>query len=352
MLPDVSIRRNREAAKLLEHPVFREQWQVLYHQCPWATIFQSLPYQETWYTTYQTVFEPVLVLALGPGRELAGLLCLALERSSGKLVLAGTPHAEYTSWLARTEDHDLFVTTALHQVQREFPESRLDFCYLPPHTPLGWLEANRKWKRASVLQPIPRPLMTVEDGSKIRESLRKKHNKNRIKQLEKLGKLEFQRVRQLDDIAENLEEIIDFYDFRQGAMHQVTPFRTDPLKRCFFQTLLGIPDLLHTTVWRLNDKPISAHIGFRSFDQVSLGITAYSPYLVDYSPGKWHLYLLGLQLVEDGISDLDLTPGEDSYKERFATRHDWVHRLTIFFSAKERLRGAGDVLCVPQPNGA
>jgi CelD/BcsL family acetyltransferase involved in cellulose biosynthesis len=338
LVTSVFILRDTEAMTLVEDLLFRDQWQILYHQCPWATVFQSFPYIITFYKTHLSKYEPLIVLGRGPCDDLTGLLCLALERRSGRLVMAGKPHTEYTVWLARPGINDLFVEKALDCLRGEFPQGRLDFCYLPLSTPLGWLDTSREWGRFCVLQPVSRPLMAVGDESKIRESLRKKSNRSRIKRLEKLGNLEFQRVRHLDELAGDLDEIIDFYDFRQGAMHKVMPFRHDPLMRPFFTTLLEIPDLLHTTVWRLNGKVISAHIGFRSHDQVSLGIIAYSPFLAEHSPGKMHLFLLGLQLSEEGIRELDLTPGGDSYKDRFATHHDEVHRLTVYFSNTERLK--------------
>ncbi len=50
-----------------------------------------------------------------------------------------------------------------------------------------------------------------------------------------------------------------------------------------------------------------------------------------------HIYLLGLQLSDEGIHELDLTP-EGSYKDRFATHYDEASRLTVFFSVADRLR--------------
>jgi len=180
--------------------------------------------------------------------------------------------------------------------------------------------------------------MAVGDGSKIRESLRKKSNKTHLKQFEKLGRLEFQRVRQFEEIAAEFDEIVDLYDFRQGALYGSTPFHDDPSKRAILRSLYEVSDLLHTTVWRLDGRIISAHIGFHHGNQVSLGYLAHSPILAKHSPGRLHLYQLGLLLAEEGVPELDLTAGGDSYKDHFATYHDQVHLLTIFFSAPERLR--------------
>jgi hypothetical protein len=116
------------------------------------------------------------------------------------------------------------------------------------------------------------------------------------------------------------------------------PFRDDPCRKAFYRSLYDVPDLLYTTVWRLDGKVISARIGFVYREGVSIGLAAHSPFLAKRSPGSLHLYLLGSLLASEGILQLDLTAGGDGYKERFATHHDEVHRLIVSFSAAERLR--------------
>jgi RimJ/RimL family protein N-acetyltransferase len=94
------------------------------------------------------------------------------------------------------------------------------------------------------------------------------------------------------------------------------------------------PELMHITVTTLNEKALAAHIGIVSKEQVYLGILAYSPFYGGYSLGKIHLMLLGRQLMEEGINCLDLTPGEDAWKERFANAHNETAVLTFYGSTK------------------
>ncbi len=226
------------------------------------------------------------MLGLGACGELTGLLTLARDRRSGVLVMAGMPHGEYCVWLALPETGDSFIQTALDSLQREFPKGRLTFRFLPPNTPLGWLRAGGKWNRLSDLKPTPRPLMAIGDGNRIRESLRKKSNKKHLKRLERLGKLEFQRVRTFADIEHDINDVVDFCDLRQGGVNNSLPFRNDPYKLPFYTALFDVPGLLHTTVWRLDGRVISAHIGIRDRGQVVLGIITHSPFLAEDSPGK------------------------------------------------------------------
>jgi hypothetical protein len=144
------------------------------------------------------------------------------------------------------------------------------------------------------------------------------------------------------EIEGGFQELMDFCDFRQCAMYGKRPFRDDPYKAAFFAALFEIPELLHATVRRSNDGLISAHIGFRNRDQVVLGILVHSPLLAEHSPGTLHLLLLGQLLAQEGVADLDLTPG-GAYKDRFATHHDQVDHLTVYFSrARFEVKKAGD----------
>ncbi len=339
MIPEILVRREAEAAALIGDPLFRNQWRDLCHRCPWATVFQDVPYVTRWYELYSEQYEPVLVLGRDGRGGLTGLFCLGVERRTGKLVVAGLPHSEYSAWLAPPETDDQFIESALDRLAERFPGCKLGFGFLPPGTPVSWLGPGRRWSRFCDSRPYSRPIMAVGDGSKIRESLQKKSNRQNLKQFEKLGHLEFQRIRRYEEIAADFDEMTDLHDFRMGALHRGMAFRADPLKKALLRSLYEVPDLLHTTVWRLDGKIISARIGFvhRKSGQVTLGYLVHSPFLAKHSPGRLHVYLLGLLLAEEGIPELDLTAGGDSYKERFATHHDEVHRLTVFFSGAERL---------------
>ena len=192
---EIALHRGAESDSLLNDHGFQKQWQALYERCPWGTVFQGPGYLGTWYDVYGPIYEPALVVSFGNCEELVGFLALAVDRGSGSLVIAGKPHAEYYGWLALPETSNAFIQTALDFLRVEFPKDRLDFRFLPPNTPLGWLHISSKWNRWCELTSNPRPLMAVRDGSKILESFRKKSNKSRLNRLERLGSLEFIRVK-------------------------------------------------------------------------------------------------------------------------------------------------------------
>src|SRR4029434_1141203 len=55
----------------------------------------------------------------------------------------------------------------------------------------------------------------------------------------------------------------------------------------------------------------------------------HDPFLAKQSPGKFITLFLAKLLHEEGFDRIDLTPGGDVYKERFANDHDTVHTLTM-----------------------
>ena len=69
-----------------------------------------------------------------------------------------------------------------------------------------------------------------------------------------------------------------------------------------------------------------------------LGILTHSPMLARHSPGKLHLLRLAEHLLGEGTDVLDLTPGRDPWKERFANEHDNVAEVVFHSSVLGRVR--------------
>ncbi len=153
--------------------------------------------------------------------------------------------------------------------------------------------------------------------------------RSRLNRLERMGKLSFNRIVDPEEFASVLDEIIPLHDFRQGAAHLNFPFSSDRLKKPFHLAIMKHPNLLHVTVLQLNSRIAAAHIGLCNKEQVSLGILAHSPMFSQYSVGKFHILLLGLYLQKEGFTDLDLTPGGEQYKERFASHRDEAYMLDV-----------------------
>jgi CelD/BcsL family acetyltransferase involved in cellulose biosynthesis len=322
-----------DADSLLQTQTFQQQWNSLYLSCPWATIFQGWDFVTTWYQIYREPYKPVVVKEVLADGSLGGLLTLAVTPDSKQLIFAGAEQAEYHTWLARSDNGDTFIAAAMELLRTNFLGLTLTFQYLPPTAPKQWL-ADRPWAQTSILKPWTRPLMKLGDGSSLQKSLKKSSNKSRLNRMKRLGDVQFEQLYEPAELAAVFDDIIGYYDFRQGAVNDSVYFQTDPLRKPFCLALMQIKDLLHVTVLKIDDRVVAAHLGLSDGKSCALGIPAHSPFHAVHSPGKLQLLMLGVELAKQGFDALDLTPGGDPYKERFATDRDEVHILTVFLSER------------------
>jgi CelD/BcsL family acetyltransferase involved in cellulose biosynthesis/ribosomal protein S18 acetylase RimI-like enzyme len=337
---NIHIIRGAEAESLLNRDEFRADWLRLCARCPWATAFQQPDYGALWYDAYRSRFEPVFVLSRDEEGALNGLLTLALSGREEGLIVAGGRQAEYQTWICPPSRGGEFAWQAVRALQRNFPRAVLTFQYLAPGTPTAWLAAPEA-ARISRLASHRRPLVRFDREEGIESSLKKKRTRYRLKQLEKLGRLEFKRIRDPEEFEELFDTLIRYYDFRQEAVHGVAPFRNDSLKKNLIRarmTSRNAPP--HATVLKIGDLIASAHVGMCSNKEAHLGLLAHNPFLAKHSPGKFHLLFLAQMLREEGYAQLDLTPGDNPYKEGFANDGDEVHTLTFFFSPGQRTTAA------------
>ena len=137
------------------------------------------------------------------------------------------------------------------------------------------------------------------------------------------------------------DQLIAFYDTRQAAANNATPFATDATKRTFHAELIKQPGLLHVSMLSVGDELISALVGITDGRIYSLAMPMFSPFRADYSPVTLHLLMLIDMLSKEGMQVLDLTPGNDSFKERFATDHDEVRTASVYFQRWAWLRHRG-----------
>lgn len=317
-----------EANTWIKEQANREKWKDLYSRCPWGTVFQCEEFVLPWYDTYHSQYTPIVVCSTGPNGELAGLLTLAVASDSAELLLAGGGQAEYQTWLADPQDESSFIKAALQKLSEHFPNSTLRFLFVPPLTPLEWAGSGR-WAQRCELRHFPRPLMSTKEAGVFKKYLGKKRYKSRLNHLARTGEVRLERITCPQELEAIFDQVVSYGSFRHAAIHDVGP-RREPLKKPFYLAMMEAPRLLHATVLRVGDEIFSSHIGMYNRDQVLLGMLAHSPFFAKYSPSKLHVFMLGEELANEGITALDLTPGGE-YKDRFATHYDDTHVLTVFF---------------------
>lgn len=331
-----------EVLKLLLDENFQASWDDLYARCPWATVFQSRPFVATWYQVYQNEYLPITITYELQGK-LKGLLTIAKDKS-GLISGAGKNHAEYQVWLSTETDSGHFITGALLEVKKRFPESGIQFKYMPGNVSLAWLETHKVWRRRCLVEVVKQPLLRINDVSLTNE-LKKKSNRYKINRLKKIGGLRFERITDGQIFASVFDELALQYDFRKSAMYNITFFRNGMLAKQFFLSLFE-KNLLHATVLKLKDEIIASTIGTigRTKCMHFTGINTHSFFYAKSSPGSLQLLMLSKLLAEEGIEVFDLTPGTDHYKEILANDHTIAYKLTVGIAYKQLIKKMGFTL--------
>jgi len=330
---------DQAAHAILQDPEFVEQWKKLHSRCHYATAFQEPAFVCSWYEAYRNQWNPLILYSQNSLGEFVGLLLLAYDPSTRSLVHAGSSQSEYHSWLSLPDEDTSFLSAAWVQLTRQFKFTTLRFRYLPVAEPLTDILRRLPNKHSIGLRKRPRPLMIL-NADEIKASFAKKSNKSRFNRLKKLGEIRFQRITDPIELNQVFDELITFYDLRQGAVNQSRPFQHDPNKREFHINMFGRNQgNVNLTVTYLNDRPIAGLWGLVSKNRLHLCLIMHSPILAEHSIGKLHIMKLSESLLSDHIDTLDLTPGSDPWKERFANSHDEVAEAIIYRSVAAKIRG-------------
>jgi CelD/BcsL family acetyltransferase involved in cellulose biosynthesis/RimJ/RimL family protein N-acetyltransferase len=344
--------QGKEAHESIGNPAFQSQWAKLHEACPWATAFQSPGYVTTWHDAYKELYSPLVVSEVSAAGDLTGLISLATENGSGRLIVAGGHQAEYKAWLALPERGDSFIEAALQLLARETNVGVLSFGYLPPGTPTDWTIRARGTSLTGDLKRHPRPIISLDVQADVASYLQKKKSgkstKNSWNRLKRMGNLRLEQLRTPEELAPVFDQLIACYDIRQGATHGKFPFETDAAKKPFHLALLNQPHLLHVTLLKAGEQIISASFGVTYRQTYSWAMPLFFPIFGADSPTKVHVLMLVEQLHHDGYSVFDLTAGADPFKDRFAAGYDSVHSLSIYFSRgkwmKHRVAEGGEAI--------
>jgi CelD/BcsL family acetyltransferase involved in cellulose biosynthesis len=348
----VRIIQGEDCQEILRDESFRSQWELLYEACPWATGLQRPGFVIPWCHAYGDRYRILLICEFSSSHDLIGLLPVAIENASGQATLPGAHQAEYKTWLALPSNSRSFIEQGLDALAQETRISSLSFRYLAPGTPVDWVGNARESAWICQVGKDPRAIIRVADAVEVADYLAKKNSlkstKSKWNRLKRLGKISFDRLVNASELAPIFDQLISYYEMRQGTMYGKRAFQDDPAKKPFHLALLQEPNLLHVTVLKAGGEIVSASFGFVSRDTYSLAMSMFSPAHAHYSPVTLHFLLLVEQLHKQGFSVLDLTAGPDPFKERFASDYDSVQVLSWYANrrvwVKRKVRQQGESL--------
>jgi CelD/BcsL family acetyltransferase involved in cellulose biosynthesis len=303
-------------------------WARLESRCPWSVAFLGPDFYRVWVRNYQNTWQPLL-LTMTDAHGLSAVMPLGVR--DGLVTGAGAHQADYHGWVwDETADGELFLREAFAKITAAFPRHTVRLRYLPPETPAAAIEQLRRIPRASI-RPSHRHTIKLDRGE-IEGSLKKKGNKSKANRIKRGGKLEYRNL-DLAEFTRWFDDVIEMYDFRQGALINSCPFRDDPSKKAFhLDWIRALPKQLVANGMFLNDKLISILVYVVSKSEVHLAIVAHAPEHGDNSPNKIQMYEHGLTLI-GGFERIDLTPGGEDWKARFSEVPEPIIEFTIHGSS-------------------
>jgi CelD/BcsL family acetyltransferase involved in cellulose biosynthesis len=326
--------QGKEAREMLKNERFRAEWLRLYRECPWATVAQSPAFVTLWYATYRE-YRPLLVCEFSASQGMIGLLPLAMH-PSGRAVLPGARQAEYQSWLALPTNGKSFLEASLKLLSRKTAIGALSFRYLPAGVPLERADSLSTLPWTCELELHSRPIVRLTDAAEVGQYLRQKANstiRNSWNRLKRMGNVRLEQIREAETLEAIFDQLIEWYDTRQEMAHGKKPFQMDKNKKLWHLRLLQ-EGLLHLTLLKVGEEIVSAIFGVSDGKTYSVMMPVFSPLYGRYSPIAIHHLSLVEQLHADGHAVLDLTPGPDAFKERFAGAYETVSVLSIYFKQR------------------
>ena len=329
---DLVLKVGTDAIEWLNAPENVSGCHQLQRSSNWATPYQSPEYCQLWLESYSHTWQPIIVISTSGTSGLSGFLPLA--KKGNQIYGLGAAQTEYQGWLCLEEIEQEFPAKALALIFEEFPDAHLRLRYIDAGDNWRKIERSLRAMPNVMLTGHSRPLLSLDTGQ-ASAALRKKSNRSKINRLKRLGDLQFIVDSTEQDIEQELKQAATLYDFRQGAVNGTSPFLEDSQKLPFHLNWLRQnegPLLFYRLL--LDGQVIGALIGVVSRDRVSNAVLAYSASLGKHSPGKLILYMAASDMADRGFRYLDLTPGGDPWKKRFANQHDTVMEINAWRNAK------------------
>lgn len=323
-----------QAIRFLDNREFINNWNSLLKNAVVSSIFQDASFVIPWYKNNLDNFHPV-VLSGYSDNKLVALLTLAqrIDKNTGeksnKLEGAGGFSALFQTWLVLPGFQEIFWIKGIKEVLKTFQNAQINLKSLPNSTAIKSLENRPEFKSITTLEKHQNPILNYKNQD-YKQVLNKRHFRSKYNRLKRAGEVKLERVDSSKRFNQILIEISTFHDLRQGAAFNIIPFGNDTeLKKTFEAWFEN--GLLYASLLILDEQIIGAIFFINEYDKILhlAGLVTYSPFHAKYSPGLVHLYLLGFQIQKEGFESINLSPGYDSYKERFSNQHEEIYELLI-----------------------
>ncbi len=322
--------RAEKALEIIRSDVFVKQWKNLAIGRPVHCRMQEADILSVWYPQYSEVLEPVIFIAYNDADELVGFLGMAWDKKNKEIIHAG--HPQYRGWLAIPDYELSFLKEVFQLIKREFQIKKLEWSVLSPGLSIDVFKSALGSDMHMTYEETEAPMWNLKDPARLKKLLKNKSIKANFNRYKRQGDFRFEIIDNPDRLREILNIAKNQIDFRKEAINNSLPFQSDPNKIDYFCEQFLVPGtILPVALW-LDDQLLSFNQGVMAKNHFTGRITSFDPSEYRYSPGTLLFIRLAEYLTEKGYETFDLTPGTNSYKDRFADTRVKLYKPTIHFS--------------------
>ena len=326
----IQYHRSEEALELINSDVFVNQWKQLAVGLPVYCRMQEADILCDWYRYYSAVFEPVIFTAFNDSDELVGFLGMVWDEKTQELRHAG--HPQYYGWLAKADYEFAFLQQVFRLIRDEFPIQKLEWSVLTPGLSIDTFQSALGSDIHMTYKETVSPMWSLKTSERLKKLLKNKGIKSSFNRYKRRGDFRFEVIKDPERLRKVLHIAKNQIDFRNEAVNNTLPFQSDPIKIDYLCQKFSTPGrVLPFALW-LDDQLLSFNMGIISNNYFQGRITSFDPSEYKFSPGTLLLIKLSEYLTENGYETLDLTPGSNSYKDRFADKMVNLKKITIHFS--------------------
>ena len=313
-------------------------WQRLADAAPHASMFQSPGWCLPWYRCYQDDYTP-FVLVTTAHETLVGVVPMAIEHASGRLLFASDALADYRDIVALAEyRRDVLGGLLQVFVSSGFPDP-LQVGWLDPASDTAALLADVCEARGLRFRVRHQPCYRWFPPPPAKPSAQKFLN-----WYKRQGQVSFEVV----DTPEAWAAFRDDY-YQQHSLRQIQAGRgrafDDPRRTAFYDAIFRSDQVRpHVTAFRLDGRLLAGHFGYVWRDVLSLGPPALRLEEEQRSPAVILLAWIIQNAERLGLRGFDLTIGDSDFKKRLGNVCVQLTAVEVFGSRwtwrKHQIRAA------------
>jgi CelD/BcsL family acetyltransferase involved in cellulose biosynthesis len=285
-------------------------WRELVDRDPLASLFQAPGWCVPWYRCYCDRFDPCLILVVG-SVGLVGLVPLAVDRETQKLVFASDTMADYRDIVALPGERELVVDALL----REY----ITGCYSSPFD-VGWLDPRSDTANLLTFMARKHGLHTFVRHQPCWRWFppppAKPSAQKFLNWYKRHGEVSFQVVTSVADWHQFKCEYYDQHSLRQLQAARGTTF-SDARRTAFYDALFSEGEVeCHVSAFRFNSRMLAGHFGYVWRNTLLLGPPSIHLEEEQRSPAVILFGWIIQNASRMGLAGFDLTIGESSFKAR------------------------------------